>query len=106
MSGSVAYSNLGITRGPSRCRGTKCPICSQHIFCGDADATFNCHGFETYQVDCGVCRASLDGVVVPFDDILVAVDQNCVIYRSIAVVEPAREGGRMSVHRAGQTFPA
>jgi hypothetical protein len=54
----------------SRLRRAKCPSCNRSISCAEDDCRFDDHGFESYQIDCGYCRAELIGIVDPADDAL------------------------------------
>jgi hypothetical protein len=69
MPGSVSS---GDPRGhwPVGLREAQCPNCDQPVVCSEANARFDSHGFESYQLDCGFCQTSLEGMVDPFDDAL------------------------------------
>jgi hypothetical protein len=54
----------------SRLRRAECPNCNQFVFCRESDCHFDCHGFESYQLDCGFCRTPLAGIVDPADEAL------------------------------------
>src|SRR5262249_25451483 len=53
----------------SRLRRAECPNCSQLVFCRERECHFDCHGFESYQLDCGFCRTPLAGIVDPADEL-------------------------------------
>jgi hypothetical protein len=38
--------------------------------CAVSAAQFDCHGFESYALDCSFCRTSLTGVIDPQNDVL------------------------------------
>jgi len=55
---------------PVGVREAQCPNCNQPVVCAEANASFDSHGFESYQLDCEFCETPLDGIVDPFDDAL------------------------------------
>jgi hypothetical protein len=54
----------------SRAREGRCPSCGHRVLCSEADGDFDCEGFESYQIDCASCHTSLNGIVDPFDEVL------------------------------------
>jgi hypothetical protein len=69
MPNSVSVMDLRAHR-PIGLREAQCPHCNQPLACAEATASFDCRGFESYQLDCGFCQTSLEGMVDPFDDAL------------------------------------
>jgi hypothetical protein len=69
MPNSVSSAKIRARR-TVRTREAQCPNCNQPIFCDEDTAGFDSHGFESYQLDCGFCQTSFDGIVDPFDEAL------------------------------------
>jgi hypothetical protein len=51
-------------------REARCPNCGHRVVCAEAASNFDCHVFESYQIDCASCHTSLNGIVDPFDEVL------------------------------------
>jgi hypothetical protein len=52
-----------------------CPGCgASFVFCRSEHATIDACGFESYTFGCGECKASLAGIVDPFDETLLITE--------------------------------
>jgi hypothetical protein len=63
-------------------REAPCPHCNQPVVCTEASASFDYHGFESYQLDCGFCQTPLYGIVDPFDNALLLTSRADCLRRS------------------------
>jgi hypothetical protein len=83
MPNSVSAADFRAHQPIGLLRAAQCPHCNQPLVCDDANASFDCCGFEIYQLDCGFCQTSLGGIVDPFDDALLltarASHADCVL---------------------------
>jgi hypothetical protein len=49
---------------------SQCPNCNRPVVCAEANAGFDSHGFESYDLDCDFCQTPLHGIVDPLDNAL------------------------------------
>jgi C4-type Zn-finger protein len=60
-----------IQKRTSRLREVECPKCKARFLFRRAQVPhFDSHGFESYELDCSHCGASLTGIIDPFDGAL------------------------------------
>jgi hypothetical protein len=70
---------IKINKKTPRLRDAECPQCnSRFLFRRARPSHFDSHGFESYELDCEFCGASLAGIIDPLEGelILSVVEQS------------------------------